>query len=119
MAEPRIEPKAAVPSHTLSGTIADRFVIGNLLGAGGMAEVYRAEDTQLRRVVALKRISPAIRNDESKRRRLWREAERASKLNDRYIAAVLRNGIQSLAPADRFSEAGRDCKPVLTLRVHD
>jgi serine/threonine protein kinase len=88
MSEPRIEPKAAASSKALSGTIADRFVIRELLGAGGMGEVYRAEDTRLKRVVALKRIAPAIRNDVSNRRRLWREAECASQLNDPHIAAI-------------------------------
>lgn len=88
MADPRTEPDAAVTSSGLSGTIADRFVIRDLLGAGGMGEVYRAEDTRLKRMVALKRIAPAIRNDATSRRQLWREAECASRLNDPHIAAI-------------------------------
>jgi serine/threonine protein kinase/Flp pilus assembly protein TadD len=83
-----MKPNPSPPSAELSGTIEGRFVIRNLLGAGGMGEVYRAEDTRLKRMVALKRIAPAIRKNESNRRRLWQEAECASRLNDSHIAAV-------------------------------
>lgn len=76
------------PTADLSGTTVGRFVIGPLLGKGGMGEVYRAEDTGLRRAVALKRIAPTIRADPHARRRLWKEAESTSQLNDSHIAAV-------------------------------
>jgi eukaryotic-like serine/threonine-protein kinase len=88
MADPRTEPKTPPISTTLSGTIEGRFEIRNLLGAGGMGEVYRAEDTRLKRLVALKRIAPAIRNNEDNRKRLWQEAKCASRLNDPHIAAI-------------------------------
>jgi serine/threonine protein kinase/tetratricopeptide (TPR) repeat protein len=53
-----------------------------------MGEVYLADDTGLKRQVALKRISPALRADAESRQRLWKEAEWASRLNDPHIAAV-------------------------------
>jgi eukaryotic-like serine/threonine-protein kinase len=88
MADPGTKPNTAPISTELRGTIEGRFVIRNLLGAGGMGEVYRAEDTRLKRLVALKRIAPAIRKNESDRKRLWLEAECASRLNDPHIAAI-------------------------------
>lgn len=61
-----------------------------------MGEVYRAEDTRLKRLVALKRIAPAIRDNPRYRRHLWHEAECVSRLNDPHIAAIF----------DVFEEAG-------------
>jgi tetratricopeptide (TPR) repeat protein/predicted Ser/Thr protein kinase len=65
-----------------------RFTIRSRLGAGGMGEVYLAEDTKLRRPVALKRMAPTLRTDERYRHRFIKEAERASSLNDHRIASI-------------------------------
>jgi tetratricopeptide (TPR) repeat protein/tRNA A-37 threonylcarbamoyl transferase component Bud32 len=73
---------------TLSGTIAGRFVILKLLGAGGMGQVYQAQDTKLKRVVAIKRMSPRLQQDESDRRRFLREAQQASALNHPNVAGI-------------------------------
>jgi serine/threonine protein kinase len=80
--------KSTEPIQDLSGTTVGRFAIRVHLGAGGMGEVYRAEDTKLRRSVALKRMAPQLRADEGYRRRFLKEAERASRLNDPHIASV-------------------------------
>ena len=64
------------------------FAIRARLGAGGMGEVYRADDTKLKRSVALKRLSPRLRADENYRQRFLKEGERASSLNDQRIAVV-------------------------------
>ena len=65
-----------------------RFRIRSRLGSGGMGEVYLAEDTSLKRSVALKRMAPRLRNDERYRHRFIKEAERASSLNDHRIAGI-------------------------------
>jgi len=72
----------------LTGRTIGRFLIGGRLGSGGMGEVYLADDTGLKRFVAIKRVAPAMRSDARSRARLWKEAERASRLNDPHIAAV-------------------------------
>ena len=89
MAEPRTQSDIAVTSaRDLSGTTIGRFAIQELLGKGGMGEVYRASDLRLKRQVALKRIAPHLRGDKRSRERLWKEAEWASRLSDPHIAAV-------------------------------
>jgi serine/threonine protein kinase/tetratricopeptide (TPR) repeat protein len=75
-------------SGSLTGNTIGRFVIGERLGKGGMGEVYRAEDTRLKRSVALKRLSVSLRSDPLYRRRFEEEAERASCLNHAHIAAI-------------------------------
>jgi tetratricopeptide (TPR) repeat protein/predicted Ser/Thr protein kinase len=72
----------------LTGATVGRFLIHARLGAGGMGEVYRAEDTMLKRTVALKRISPELRADPQFRQRLLQEAQYASRLTDPHIAAI-------------------------------
>jgi serine/threonine protein kinase/Tfp pilus assembly protein PilF len=76
------------PQDSLSGTVVGRFRIGDRLGQGGMGEVYRAEDTKLKRTVALKRLAPALRADSLYRHRFLEEAERASRFSDAQVAAV-------------------------------
>ena len=78
----------AQPQESLSGSVVGRFRIGDRLGKGGMGEVYRAEDTKLKRAVALKRLAPALRADSLYRHRFLEEAERASRFSDSHVAAV-------------------------------
>jgi eukaryotic-like serine/threonine-protein kinase len=53
-----------------------------------MGEVYRAEDTTLKRFVALKRLAPDLRADARYRRRFLEEASQASRFSDAHIAAL-------------------------------
>lgn len=76
------------PAQALTGRKVGRFVIGPRVGAGGMGEVYRAEDPKLKRPVALKRVAPRLRADPVYRGRLLKEAQRASALNDEHIARI-------------------------------
>jgi serine/threonine-protein kinase len=80
--------KTATMVHDLGAIVAGRFTIRGLLGAGGMGRVYRAEDTILKRVVAIKRMAPQWQFEERDRQRFLKEAQRASALNHPNIAAI-------------------------------
>jgi eukaryotic-like serine/threonine-protein kinase len=82
------DPTVLAGSDDLTGQAVGRFQITNLLGKGGMGEVYLAEDSLLKRSVALKRVSSALRSDPQYRELLVKEAERASRLNDEHVAAI-------------------------------
>ena len=69
------------------------------LGAGGMGEVYRAQDKKLERNVALKVIRRALVSDESALDRLLREATLASALNHPNIVTIYETGVVG---ADRY-----------------
>jgi eukaryotic-like serine/threonine-protein kinase len=84
---------AGLRSQTTEGDftgklLQGRFRIKARLGAGGMGEVYLADDPKLKRCVALKRLPPHMRLDERYRSNLLREARRASSLNDPHVAQV-------------------------------
>src|SRR5258708_6833715 len=79
-------PHAALPD--LTGTTVGRFNMLARLGAGGMGEVYRAEDTKLRRTVAIKRMAPRAQADPAEGARFLREGQRASALHHPNVASV-------------------------------
>jgi Tol biopolymer transport system component/predicted Ser/Thr protein kinase len=58
------------------------------IGAGGMGEVYRAKDTRLDRVVAIKVLPEALKADASRRQRLEREAKAISQLSHPHICTL-------------------------------
>jgi tetratricopeptide (TPR) repeat protein len=67
--------------------LAQRYRIDAVLGEGGMGVVYRAHDTVLDRLVAIKTLSPHLLGEEGLRR-LLREAQAAAKLTHPHIVAV-------------------------------
>jgi eukaryotic-like serine/threonine-protein kinase len=75
-----------------SGTVLGRYEIRSLLGAGGMGEVYLAQDSQLRRPVALKLLPKSFTQDEERLRRFEQEAYAASSLNHPNILTIYEIG---------------------------
>jgi serine/threonine protein kinase/tetratricopeptide (TPR) repeat protein len=73
---------------SLTGKLVLHYRVGQRLGAGGMGEVYLAEDTRLGRQVALKFLAPAAQRDDESRARLVREARAASMLRSPNIAVT-------------------------------
>jgi eukaryotic-like serine/threonine-protein kinase len=74
------------------GAKVDRYQIVSLLGAGGMGEVYLAQDTRLNRKVALKFLPPHFTRDRERVRRFAQEAQAASALNHPNIITIYEVG---------------------------
>jgi eukaryotic-like serine/threonine-protein kinase len=70
------------------GETLSHYRVIELLGVGGMGEVYRAEDTRLKRSVALKVLPLALSQDPEAKERLLHEAQAASALDHPNICAI-------------------------------
>ena len=70
------------------GTRLGPYEITAQIGAGGMGEVYRATDTNLKRTVAIKVLPEAVATDGERLARFQREAEVLARLNHPNIAAI-------------------------------
>ena len=71
-----------------SGARLGPYEILTAIGAGGMGEVYRARDTQLRRDVALKVLPAEVATDPDRLARFQREAELLAALNHPHVAQI-------------------------------
>src|SRR5437762_5125461 len=81
-----------------AGAVISHYKISELIGRGGMGEVYKAVDQRLRRTVALKIPGPALTGDERMRRRFLREAHTASLLSHPNICTIFEIGEEGDRP---------------------
>jgi two-component system LytT family response regulator len=81
-----------MPESLAAGTILAHYRIVSRLGAGGMGEVYLAEDLNLERPVALKILPPEVARDADRMRRFVQEAKTASALSHPNVARVFEIG---------------------------
>ena len=98
-----------------AGTRISAYEIVELLGAGGMGEVYRATDTRLSRDVAIKVLPAELAKDADRMARFEREAQAASALNHPNIVTIYeigRAGEQAFIAMERVD--GRTLSGVMT-----
>jgi eukaryotic-like serine/threonine-protein kinase len=72
--------------------LGGRYELDGIVGRGGMAEVYRARDIRLDRVVAVKTLREDLARDQTFQARFRREAQSAASLNHPSIVAVYDTG---------------------------
>jgi serine/threonine-protein kinase len=96
------------------GTPFGRYRLIELLGRGGMGEVWRAYDTDTDRIVAIKLLPPHLSEDDEFQRRFRREAHAAARLNDPHVIPIHNYGeIDGRLYLDMRLIEGRDLGTVL------
>ena len=68
--------------------IAGRYEVGNLIGRGGMADVYEGVDTRLGRTVAIKLLKSDLANDPSFEARFRQEAQASARMGHPTIVRI-------------------------------
>ena len=79
------------------------YEILSVLGVGGMGEVYRAADTNLKRQVAIKVLPASVSSDPDRLARFQREAEVLASLNHPNIAQIY--GLEEANPSASAGQA--------------
>ena len=94
------------------GTLLGPHEILSLLGAGGMGEVYKARDTRLDRIVAIKVLPAHLADRPEVRERFEREAKTIANLKHPNICVLY-----DISEQDEFADGFSDCKSE-TERLH-
>jgi serine/threonine kinase PknH len=99
----------------VDGTPFGHYRFIELLGRGGMGEVWRAYDTVTDRVVAIKVLPAHLSEDKEYQQRFRREAHAAARLNDPHVIPIHNYGeIDGRLYVDMRLIEGRDLQTVLT-----
>src|SRR5688572_28306440 len=102
------------PTFRAGDKIAGRYCILRFVALGGMAEVYEAEDIELRERVALKAIRPELARDPRVLERFRREIHLARLVTHPNVCRIFEFGQHRPEPAERGAGASA---PVLFLTM--
>ena len=98
----------------MEGTAFGRYRLIELLGRGGMGEVWRAHDPDTDRIVAIKVLPAHLSDDEMLQQRFRREAHAAARLNNPHVIPIHYYGeIDGRLYVDMRLIEGRDLQSVL------
>jgi serine/threonine kinase PknH len=99
----------------MDGTPFGRYRLVELLGRGGMGEVWRAHDIDTDRVVAIKLLPAFLSDDEEFKQRFRREAHAAARLNDPHVIPIHNYGeIDGQLYVDMRLIEGKDLQTLLS-----
>lgn len=90
--------RAKAREALIGRTVAGRYAIRGLLGAGGMGAVYEAEHLDLGRPVAVKFVDPEFATDEQVVARFAREARVMSRLDSAHVVTIFDTGSEGGRP---------------------
>src|SRR5215471_16871175 len=82
------EVASSLADQNLSGRTLGPYRLESAIGAGGMGQVYRANDSRLHRTVAIKVLAPLLAHDPQFRARFDREAKAIAALNHPHICTL-------------------------------
>jgi serine/threonine-protein kinase len=86
--------RAQVPGEgRYTGQVLAGYTLGEIVGRGGMGEVYRAENAVTGEVAAVKLLHPMVLSEPDQVKRFVREAEMAARVSSPYVARVLSSGL--------------------------
>jgi serine/threonine protein kinase len=86
LSEPSTAPKPAAVLP--EGTVLGNYVLAELIGGGGMGQVYRAKHVHMKRDVAIKVLAPHLVGSPEAQRRFQREVEMAARLQHPHVVAA-------------------------------
>ncbi len=99
----------------MDGTPFGRYLLTELIGRGGMGEVWRAHDTTTQRMVAIKVLPTRLAKDEEYEQRFNREARAAAQLNEPHVIPIHGFGeIDGRLYVDMRLIEGRDLNDMLS-----
>ena len=90
--------ESTLANLSMTGETLGHYRVSDLIGSGGMGEVYRATDDRLGRNVALKLLKASVAQDPDRLRRFEQEARAAAALNHPNIVAIYDIGVHNGAP---------------------